>query len=252
MKLTAGSPRLAAALGALAVILAGTGTAIAGNIDTPAAGRQDLAVGDRTASAARDAMQSPEAAPAPPEELPAPGALAAPLPMVDPVPPPLPSAGPPPVVALRPPAPVVAPAPSSTSTTSPPPPTPAAQAELPAPPPPRWATISPEQGTNATLVTVSGGGCVGEGASIRMFITLPDGMETSVYGGAASPDGTWSQAGVTYPHDVPGRYTFVPKCVRSGTTVLFAYQPVFFSMAAPSAVPTSGGPPPTSNLPVTG
>lgn len=81
-----------------------------------------------------------------------------------------------------------------------------------------------------------------------MFITLPDGLETRVEGGSASADGTWSQAGVTYPHQVPGRYTFEPKCVR-GATVIFAYQPVFFSMEASPTAPTGGGPPPTSYLP---
>jgi len=237
MRMPTGSPRLAAGLGALVVVLAGTGTAVAGNIDAPAAGRQDLAVGGQGASAAGEAVQSPEvfAAPGPP---------AAPLPL------PVPTTGPPPVTVPRPPP--SAAAPTSTSTTRLPRPTSAAEVAPPGPATPRWAAISPDHGTASTLVTVSGGGCVGEGAGVRLFITDPDGVETSGYGGEASADGTWSYAGATYPNQVPGRYAFVPKCVRSGATVIFAYQPVFFSMAASPTVPPGGVPLPPVNQPVTG
>jgi len=117
---------------------------------------------------------------------------------------------------------------------------------------PKLAVISPDHGTASTLVTVSGGGCVGEGAGVRLFITAPDGVETSGYGGEASADGTWSYPGATYPNQVVGRYTFGPKCVRGDTTVIFAYQPVFYSMAAMATVPPGGSPLPSGNLPVNG
>ncbi len=94
---------------------------------------------------------------------------------------------------------------------------------------------------------------MGEGAGVRLFITAPDGVETSGYGGEASADGSWSYPGATYPNQVVGRYTFGPKCVRGGTTVIFAYQPVFYSMAAMATMPPGGSPPPSGgNLSVNG
>ncbi len=219
------------------VVLAGTGTAVAGNIEAPAAGRQDLDVGSQSASAAGEAVQSPDvfAAPGPPAAL---------------LPPPVPTTGPPLVTVPRPPPPAAAP--TSTSTTPLPRPTSAAEAAPPSPATPRWAAISPDHGIASTLVTVSGGGCVGEGAGVRLFITNPDGVETSSYGGEVSADGTWNYAEATYPNHVPGRNTFVPKCVRRGATVLFAYQPVFFSIATSPTVPPGGVPLPPVNLPVNG
>lgn len=237
MRMTTRSRRLAAGLGALVVVLAGTGTAVAGNIGAPAADRQDLAVGGQAVSAAGEAIQSREVVPVP-------GPPTAPSPL------PVPTTGPPPATVPRPPTPAAAP--NSTSTTAPPRPTSAAQVAPPGPAAPRWAAISPDHGTASTLVTVSGGGCVGEGAGVRLFITHPDGVETNGYGGEASADGTWSYAGATYPYQVPGRYTFEPKCVRGGATVIFAYQPVFYSMAPSSNTPPSGEPRPPANLPNNG
>ena len=149
-------------------------------------------------------------------------------------------------------APAPAAAPGSTSTTPPPRPTSVAQGALPGPAAPRWIASSPDHGTKSTLVTVSGGGCVGEGAGVRLFITDPDGVETNGYGGEASADGTWSYAGATYPNQVPGRYAFEPKCVRGGAAVIFAYQPVFYSMAPSVDVPPGGETRPPVDLPVNG
>lgn len=237
MRMVTGSRRLAVGLGALVVVLAGTGTAVATNIGAPASDRQDLPVGGQAASAAGEAIQSPEVVSVP-------GPPTAPLPL------PGPTTGPSPATVPRPPTPAAAPSPTSTTPESRP--TSAAHVTPPGPAAPRWPAISPDHGTASTLVTVSGGGCVGEGAGVRLFITHPDGVETNGYGGEASADGTWSYAGATYPHQVPGRYAFEPKCVRGGATVIFAYQPVFYSMSPSSNVPPGGEPRPPVNLPSSG
>ena len=97
-------------------------------------------------------------------------------------------------------------------------------------------------------MTVSGGGCVGQEASISIVTKDPEGTFLARHGGSPRPDGSWSVPVLWPAHLTTGRYPVEAECVTA--TYRFAYQLHTFYLN--TATRPEDRPPIGPNIPVSG
>lgn len=234
MKMVTGSRRAAAGIGALAAVLIGVGTAVAQSIEpSEAPAGENLALGSPSAAGegSGPTLETPVAT--------GPGPAADPLPTPEVAT--LPTVGPPVTTVVR----------SSASASTVPAPSsgvePVATAPRPrveTPPKPiyrpadkMWASLSPEQGSSGTAITVKGGGCRRPGGGVSVGTNDPAGALFSQSTLDLSPDGSWSILLSGDVHLLAGEYTVIPACIsalnetpESGSMI--AYETLFFTITA--------------------